>query len=196
MADTPSKSRDEKMMKQQDQIAEKRAQQEPGLDSLPRVDANRKVTISPPTKLVIDTVREDESERFVHVFTRVKHMNPAQNDFINEDRVIVMHANEFDRKVDEGFFNLFTQVEVIHDPRKNAPSNYQLKKSVVKLDEKPVVKNTGAEKALAERSKELDVKEKELLKKQQDLEAREAALNTSPGPEVNPDPAPKEEKKK
>lgn len=169
MSNTPSKSRDEKMMRQQDQIAEMRdIQTNNGLSSLPMVQANRNPKYS---------IRADEAEKFVFVRCCVNNFQQKTNSMIPYERIIPIHANQFEQKIEEKMFATYHEVEIIHDPRKNAKSYSadDLKGGgVVKLDQPKQSSNNNAQ--LNERVKALNEKEKDLLAKQADLEAREAAL--------------------
>jgi hypothetical protein len=174
MASTASKSRDEKQMIQQDQIAELRTKQSEGIDKLPTVTANRNPKYQ---------IREDEADRYVIVMTTIKHVSTQTKSVNEEKRMIHIHKAEFQRKIDEQYFAIYDEVEVIHDPRQNAPTVYELKHKdgVVKLDT-PKTKETGNAQlnervqALKTKEKFLSDKEAELIAKQKELEQREAAL--------------------
>lgn len=167
MSTTPSKSRDEKQMRQADQIAEMRDQQAEGMDKLPTVEANRNSKYR---------IREDESERFVFVKTTIKHINTQTKTINPEERIIPIHKAQFQGKVDEMYFATFDDVEVIHDPRNNAPTTYDIahKEGVIKLDI-PKQKDNGNA-ALNEKVQALKKKEADLIAKQAELEEREAKL--------------------
>jgi hypothetical protein len=162
-----STSRDQKMLKQQDQIDELRKKQsEVGLNQLPTVTANRNANYK---------VRQDEADRYVHVRTRNKHYQSATKSFQFEDRIIPIHKNEFDRKVKEDYFSGYDEVEVIHDPREGASAKYAIKtKSDGAKSSEPVKQSDNSE--LNERVQALRKKEAELLAKQTEFEEREAKI--------------------
>jgi len=162
---TPSKSRDEKQMIQQDQIAAMREAQMEGMDRLPTVEANR----NPKYK-----IRADEANGYVHLYVANKHYQSTTKEIQLEERIIMIHKAQFQQKIDEKYFAPYDIVEVIHDPRQNAPKTYELgqKEGQVKIAEpKP---SPNAE--LNERVKALKAKEQELIDKQTELEQREAKL--------------------
>ena len=113
-----SLSKDQKLMKQVDQLHAMKEEQSNGLDKLPTVAANR----NPNYK-----VRADEAEKYVFVRTVIKHLSTATKSITEEVRTLPIHVNEFDRKIEERYFELYDVVEVIHDPRSNAPKKYDLK---------------------------------------------------------------------
>lgn len=146
-------------------------------------------------------IRALEAKGYVHVWTRVKHLDQGGKSFTNEDRTIKIHAREFDNRVKDGAFKTYDEVEVIHDPRKNAPKEYALKPEILgaagdvqdkvnaatgkaqeKLDkEKAHVLKTSQilEKKIGEvntKVDELNIKEGELTTKEQQLADREAEL--------------------
>lgn len=183
MATTPSKSRDQKQMEQQDRIQEMRDEQ--GSGRLPRIEGNRsRPFLNPPTKVDL-TIREDEAAGYVHVFTRNKHFQPATNDFMYEDSVVSLHVGQFDAKLKEGYFQTFGEVYIIHDPRQDKSyTQEELKpgKAVLDAPQLNPADNKGAQQAAATRKKEKELadKEKALVAKQAELDAREAALNALP----------------
>jgi hypothetical protein len=168
MSMTPSKSRDEKQMRQADQIAELRDLQGEGIDKLPTVEANR----NPKYR-----VRADEAEKFVFVKTTIKHISTQSKEINLEERIIPIHKAQFQGKVDEMYFATFDIVEVIHDPRSNAPEVYDIlhKTGPIKLDT-PKQKESSNNVALNEKVQALKKKEADLIAKQTELEEREAAL--------------------
>lgn len=162
-----SKSRDEKLMIQADQIAEMRETQMNGIDKLPTIEGNR----NPKYK-----IRADEADRYVFVLTTIKHVSTSTKSVNLEQRIIPIHKAEFQRKIDEQYFAIYDDTEVIHDPRTNAPKEYELKNktSQVKLDTPLTKEQPNAQ--LNERVKALKAKEQELIAKQAELEEREAKL--------------------
>lgn len=174
-----SLTREQKAIKQQDEIAELRAQQiaqANGEEDIALVDAN----LSKKHK-----IRAAEKDGYVHVATRIKHLNANQKDFTYEDRIIPIHAREFDRKVAEGAFNLFDECEVIHDPRKGRPVEYDLqpgKQPEQKDDGLPrtPIKNeniAAREKQLAKRESMLDDKFDQIEEQAKALEEKQKAID-------------------
>jgi len=176
-------TRDQKIARQsselralrEQQIAEASGEAEPDL-----VPANRK----PEFK-----IRRIEADGFVHVFTRIKNLSQDQKNFINEDRIIPIHAREFDKRVKDGAFTTYDEVEVIHDPRKNAPKSYEMKPeqldvnkaaSAPKADGKEVARKAQQiEKEFERLSKIHDSqieREKAIAAKEAEIAAREKAL--------------------
>lgn len=175
----PSESRDTRSMKQQDHIANLRLEQSKGDPAM--VKANRTINLgNEPTTLNITQVRESEADKYVHVFTRVKHDDPTSKRYNFEDKIIQIHAGEFDMKVKQNYFQSFDLAEVIHDPREGATEmNLQPNKRKV---EQPTVRPSQAQgnsvqaAELRKQAQELSAKEKELIGRQDDLEKREAEI--------------------
>jgi len=135
-------------------------------------------------------IRELEARAYVHVWTRIRNLAPDQKSFIDEDKVVKIHAREFDKRVKDGAFKPYDEVEVVHDPRKGAPIHYELKPDHVNVDA-PVMGigksnyqagQLGAEdigKAKSQIMKEaarIDAKNSQLKDRESDLDSREAAL--------------------
>lgn len=121
-------------------------------------------------------IRKIEADGYVHVFTRVRNLDQAQKNFINEDRIIVIHARDFDRKVNDGMFKTYDLVEVIHDPRKGAPKSYDLKPEAVSVD-KPA--KSSIDPKLAERERQIEQAEAELAAREKALAEKEAAIKAA-----------------
>jgi len=184
----PSKSRDTKLMLQQDEIDALKREQARGTPNM--VPANRTITLNPATTLNIREIKEAEAEKYVHVFTRNLHNDDNAKKYNLEDKIIAIHAGEFDTKVKQNYFQSFDLVEIIHDPRQDAVEvNLQPNKRKV---EAPVARpaaqgNQSAE--LRKQAAELKAKEQELIdrqaaieKKEANLAAKEAALAPEPTP--------------
>lgn len=164
-----SKSVDQRKMEQLDRVHELKAEQLAG--NLPQVPANKSKTGQ--------TVNEHEADGYVHIETKKYHPNPSNPRVpVTEQRIHKMHKDEFEGAIKNRFFELFDDVEVIHDPRDNAPSEYELRpgKMQVPATNNEQLNTATARKAITEKQKELVAKEKELLVKQAELEAREEAL--------------------
>jgi len=168
MISTPSISKDQKLMRQVDQIEAMRDEQRAGLENLETIPGNRNPKYQ---------VRKDEADRYVFIFTRIKHVSTMTKSINNEDRIIPIHKAEFDRKVDEGYFAIYDEVSVIHDPRDGAPMTYDIahKEGQVNIVEPRQPRADAAQ--LKEQREALRLKEQELLAKQKELEEREAKLN-------------------
>lgn len=173
---TPSKSRDEKLMLQQDKIAEMKVQQAKG--GLPMVPANRIIILQEATTANITTVRQDESEKYVHVFVRMKHDDPNAKRYNLEDRVIPIHIGEFDTKVKQNYFQSYDLVEIIHDPRNNAEilDLQPGKRKPAQPEARPQSGGNSQQGEINKQRAELSAKEKELIAKQDELDKREAEL--------------------
>ncbi len=127
-----SMSRDERIVAQKDDLQDLKGRQIEAANSgeqLATIEANRNPKYS---------VREIEAKGFVHVRAVVRHLNFDQKSFNDEEHIVKVHAREFDRRVSEGAFKTYDEVEVIHDPRVNAPSSYSLKPEFAKVDNKPI----------------------------------------------------------
>jgi hypothetical protein len=187
-----SKSKDELLMRQADQIHTMKVDQMNGLDKLPTVEANRNPKYQ---------IRTDEADGYVHVRVCNKHYQSTTKSITREERILTIHKAQFQAKIDEKYFATYDEVEVIHDPRANAPKTYELgqKEGVVKLDT-PNQKETGNAqlnervKALKEKEKSLTDKEAELIAKQTELEQREAKLHETTIADLAPEPKSKQSK--
>ncbi len=138
------------MSLQQDKIQEMREKQSAG--PLEKIEGNRASSckIAPKEYRMI---RADEADGYVHVFTRIKHMGGDQKSIVFEDRNLTLHKGEFDRKVNEGYFQLFDDIEVVHDPR-GADREYNLKPGKSVLPENQAKEAPSANPRLAEREKQ------------------------------------------
>lgn len=121
-------SRDEKSQRQADQLRELQdAQREGNIQTRePNVKSNYLSKINPDFR-----VNEHEYEGYVHIFARKKHVQLATKEITNEDRVIKVHAAQFERRNAEGAFTVYDEVEIVHDPRKEKTA---LKKVVDRVD--------------------------------------------------------------
>lgn len=159
-------TRDQKIARQRSELGELREHQisvATGESDEQYVEANRNSKFK---------IRAIEAAGFVHVWTRVKHLSQDQKSFVNEDRIVPIHAREFDKRVKDGAFSTYDEVEVIHDPRKGAPKTYVLKPSQLSVEQAPSASTAPAksqEKEI-ERQKQQVAKEAERLEKIQDLQ--------------------------
>lgn len=173
-----SKSRDTRSMEQQDAIHSMKLEQAKGNPVM--VPANRKINLgNEPTTLNIEEVRAGrEATDYVHVFTRVKHDDPNVKRYNFEDKIIQIHAGEFDTKVKQNYFQSFDLAEIIHDPREGAETlNLQPNKRNVEAPVQARPSHTNVQsQELRAKAQELSAKEKELIAKQIELEVREAKL--------------------
>lgn len=136
MESSKSISRDEKLMRQKDDLQDLKGRQIEAAtgdgEPLETIKANKNGKY---------LIRSIEAKGYVHVHTVVKHLNADQKDFLYDKRIVKIHAREFDRRVAEGAFKTYDEVEVIHDPRVNAPKSYNLKPDVAKVENVPNDKN-------------------------------------------------------
>lgn len=145
-------------------------------------------------------IRKEESENYVHVWTRVKHVDAGGKSFTNEDRVIMIHAKSFNSVVNGGAFITYDEIAVVHDPRKDRPKAYNLKPSQInipgtgattpglanvktsELQDRLEKENKRLDRMLDEaekRLKAIEAKEKELAEKEAALSAKQPeAINT------------------
>lgn len=177
-----SKSRDQRLMEQSDTVAEMRLSQAAGGE--PTVRANR-ADVADVQNMVPDEyldIKEVEASNYVHVFTRKKHPNESTKQYDNEDRVVILHTGEFDRKLKEKFFQLYDETAVIHDPRLDAPDDYDIKTvkgELAKRNPQNAIAARPSNEAAArlrDKQNELDQKEKDLIAKQAELESLQAEL--------------------
>jgi membrane protein involved in colicin uptake len=116
-------TRDEKLSLQQDQLLAQKGKQIEAAngneDALETITGNRDKS-GKYRVLVLE-------QNYVHVKTIIKHLDQSQKNFVNEEKIHKIHAREFDRRVREGAFKTYDEVEVLHDPRANAPESYNLK---------------------------------------------------------------------
>lgn len=142
-------------------------------------------------------IRVLEARGYVHVWTLIKNLSQDQKSFIEETRVVKIHAREFDRRVKDGAFTPYDEVEVVHDPRKGAPKVYEMKPTQLNVDGQ--VKGTGksnyagdqptaedlarTKQQIQKEAQRIDAKndllkdkETDLAKREADLKARETAL--------------------
>lgn len=126
-------TRDEKLSLQQDQLLDQKGKQievaNGNESALPTVPGNRDKS-GKYRVLVLE-------QGYVHVKTIIKHLDQSQKNFKNEEKIHKIHAREFDRRVREGAFKTYDEVEVLHDPRANAPEDYNFKTDFAEV-------NTGA----------------------------------------------------
>lgn len=178
-------TRDQKMSRQTSELHNLREKQilvKAGQLDEDWAQANRTCTIKDPG-VNVSRVRALEAQGYVHVFTRTRNLSMDQKQFINEDKIVKIHAREFDRRVKDGAFTAYDDVEVIHDPRNGAPTTYALKPDQVNVDE-PIKSDRKATEALAKETARLEkvdahLKERtlKLSQAEKDLQDREAELN-------------------
>lgn len=167
-------------MLQQDQIDDLKREQAKGTPNM--VPANRTITLNPPTTLNINEVKEAEAEKYVHVFTRNLHDDPNAKRYNLEDKIIAIHAGEFDTKVKQNYFQSFDLVEIIHDPREGAvevnlqPNKRKTEQAIARPAAQLGQAAISAE--LRKQATELKAKEQELIDRQTAVEKREADLAT------------------
>lgn len=80
-------------------------------DRIPMIEANR----NPNFK-----ISAHDADRFVHVYTEIKNVAGDGKSISVEKNTIMIHANQFDQKVAEGFFYSYDNIEIIHDPREQS----------------------------------------------------------------------------
>lgn len=180
---TTDLTRDEKIARQASDLNALRTQQiaeANGEEETEYVEGNR----NPKFK-----IRELEAKAYVHVWTRIRNLSQDQKSFIDEDKIVKIHAREFDKRVKDGAFKPFDEVEVIHDPRKGAPKLYELKPDQVNVDaqvqgigrsnyrEDLSPEQAGQAKAqIMKEAARIDAKNSQLKDREADLNSREAAL--------------------
>jgi hypothetical protein len=120
-------------------------------------------------------IRELESG-YVHVRTITKHLNSDQKSFTDEIIVHAIHAREFDRRVNEGAFHVFDDVEVIHDPRENAPRDYVLKPVNLLID---AAGPRADSPNVAAREKHLQAKEVKITQANEELAKKTETFNAT-----------------
>lgn len=124
----PSLTRDQKLSLQQSQLQELKGKQIDAIngndEAMPEIEANRNDKY---------TIRETE-QGYVHVKVTNKTLAPGEKSFLEDTHIVKIHAREFDRRVSEGAFKTFDEVEVIHDPRANAPEKYDLKPGFLSIN--------------------------------------------------------------
>jgi hypothetical protein len=166
-------TKDQKLSIQESELKELQEQQiaeANGTEKVETVEGNR----DPKHR-----IRKIESLGYVHVWTRIKHLDASGKNFTYEDKVVMIHNREFAQRVKDGAFTLFDEVTVIHDPRKNAPTEYDLKPEQIDVD-KQVGPNTGTLKVVDEKeSNRLKVVEKNLKAREDKIAASEERINKS-----------------
>lgn len=174
-------SKDQKINLQQDRIHALKSAQINGEREM--IEAN----INPKYKI------DKQSAGFVHILTRIKHLNPATKGYNNEDRVVKIHASEFDRRAAQGAFKTYDELEIIHDPRENRPASQEGYLKLMKPDHVNIIEaqSKNVDRAVVDQAKHLAKKEDELKsiakglddtkatldQKESDLAQREAELN-------------------
>jgi hypothetical protein len=192
-------TKDQKQARQQSQLSalkEQQIREKLGEDETEYVSGNRNSSFK---------IRALEADGYVHIHTRIKHLANDQKSFVNEDRTIKIHAREFDARVKNGAFKTYDEVEVVHDPRKKAPTVYNLKPDGIPVAggnvQDKINAASGADKKAQEKLEreklnlqknsdalekkkeevnaqidELNEKEKQIISKAQELEAKEKAI--------------------
>ncbi len=82
-------------------------------------------------------VLPENEAKYVHLKTTIKHLDEATKSIKKEDRIIKIHAREFDRRIAEGAFKTYDEVKVLHDPRANAPKEYNFGVETVDVKNAP-----------------------------------------------------------
>jgi hypothetical protein len=125
-------------------------------------------------------IRATEKDYF-HVKTIIKHLDATSKNFIKETRIIKIHMREFKKRVEEGAFNVYDEVDILHNPLKGKDGDikYNFKPQFADVAQAPETKspNVGArEKALSAKESELKSKELELQERIKALEEKEKQL--------------------
>lgn len=107
-----------------------------------------------------------EAAGYVHVWTEVRHVAQDQKTVSSETRIIKIHARQFDEKVREGMFLQYDEAKVIHDPRPNKPSSYNLKPAIGQFTPQSANPN------LAARERDLAVREQQLKQQEDEIKNR------------------------
>lgn len=160
-----SKSKDQRMMAQADQLADMQQKQLSG--QIGKVKANIDSSFE---------ISEHEAEGYVHVFTRVKHVQPDKKEIMNEDRVIKVHANIFDQKVKDGMLAVYDEFRIVHDPRKEG---YKSEKIVTTLTESQTIELKESIDGLQKSKVEALVKVSELEDENESLKSQLEALKAA-----------------
>lgn len=155
-------TRDQKQSRQMDELAKLQAQQQNG--ELEMVGGNRNSKYD---------VRQIEADNYVHVAVKNRHYDEANNRMQEDSRIVKVHNRDFDRMVNSGAFNVYSEVEVIHDARKDAPKKYNLKPQFVTESMKDQTPQDAVNKL---GDKNVGLREQELAKREQELDNRIASL--------------------
>lgn len=124
---------------------------------------------------------------YVHTAVITRTLAPDSQSFIEDARVIKTHPNQFAQQIKNNAFGMYNEAKVIHDPRPNAPREYELKPQVAVS--RPV--DPGAvDAALAAREQKVREMEKSLDKKMADYQAQlkqgaKAETKVQPKPAVS-----------
>lgn len=177
MEDAPKKrslTQDEKKALQLDQVEELKR------DQLSVVAGESEAQTSAGNRNSAYAIRDVEKESYVHVLAITKNDNPQTKSYDEQKQVIKIHKREFDKRVKEGAFQTFDHVEVVHDPRENAPTSYSLKpnqidvKGAQKEYEESLTNKVNPN--VAAREKALNTKERAVVQKTSDLNEAAADL--------------------
>jgi hypothetical protein len=122
-------------------------------------------------------IRSSEAD-YVHVRTMEKHLNNDQKSFTEAIKIVKIHPREFDRRVKEGAFKTYDDVEVLHDPR-GGIKIYDFKPEILSQEKNPLQADISGEKTrkdVAEKEKQIIEAARALDAKEQNLAEREKAF--------------------
>lgn len=122
----------------------------------------------------------EHEKHLIHVYTNIKTVDVDTKTIHEEERIVKVHARNFDQLIKDGAFAVYDEVKVIHDPRKNAPKEYNLRPNVPASASLTAATMTDA--ALAAREQKLKEREKQIEERLAKLEALESAKADVPPP--------------
>lgn len=182
-------TRERKMLLQQDQIAELRAEQRAeylGDKATEYVTANRNPKFQ---------IKAREAKGYVHIWTRINNLAPDQKSFIHEDKVVCIRLREFERMVEQRAFAQYDEYDVIHHPT-DTTTKFKLKDDVAgdqptNRDMKAAFENVAVrERQLAAKESQIDNKLSELDDKSRQLDELIAQAKKNLAAAQTPAPAP------
>lgn len=86
-------------------------------------DAIKMISANKDSKIKIKETDKD----YVHVALMTRTLDANQKEFLTDSKIVKVHPNNFAQIVASNAYGAYDDVKVIHDPRPNAPKEYNLK---------------------------------------------------------------------
>jgi hypothetical protein len=158
-----SKSKDQREQEQLDKVDELRRMQKAG--KVPMITANRDKNFKIPKT----------EEGYVHCLLTTKNVGADMKSLVEQTKTDAYHADRFDVLVEQGAFQAFDDVKIIHDPRDGYENKvYSFKPEKIEAAAVTGARATGIVKA--NEMKAINQARKEIGDAQDDLATRTQAV--------------------
>lgn len=167
---------------------EREYEQQQALKRLKQLQKSGKVVMVPCNIDPTHKISEQEEDDYVALHVTELYQVPGAKSYANVSKLLLIHANQFERFYEAKAFALYDEVKLVHDPREDAPSpaTYVFSDKpvdVMKTTASPSEKRTRQldeqMQKINEGRVELDTKTKEIDARSKELDAKTADANDS-----------------